>query len=325
MLVKLKSNRLRNSKIALIFISIIFIHYLNQVFESWLSVHGYSKECDALKELPKDNDLTEENALKFCSIIHSNLEPSALELFARNLRFQKEWNDYLHTIDEKSNYYEETIIDYHMGFERLKSALKDDVLNMPALKVHLESLSFNYLKLFQLNPNSFITYAQENCPISILLMMTNGVLRNEIENSIDYAKICEYLRLHIAFVPGYSNYSGPIHNCKRAFYKYIFPNDPLDIMDTSETEDTPENEDMTENNVITLIRHVCKDSEMWEDPEPYKDKRFMVLYCPEKADVRPYRDNDGILKREDLTKFPIINGLEYRSANKSEYLIYMEV
>jgi hypothetical protein len=85
------------------------------------------------------------------------------------------------------------------------------------------------------------------------------------------------------------------------------------------------NEIETDNNIISLIRKVQYNSGMWEDPESDSLKKYIILYCSPNAFVRPYRAINGDLTKEQLKTFPIITGLEYRSTNKDEYLIYMEV
>jgi hypothetical protein len=108
--------------------------------ERWLEVHGYHDEYDAIKVLPKD-DLNEEIAFKFCSILLPGLEDTSLQLYSNNLLFVKKWNGYLKTVETNKSQYDKIINDYHSGFERLKESIEKDALNMPKIKTHLVELS----------------------------------------------------------------------------------------------------------------------------------------------------------------------------------------
>jgi hypothetical protein len=110
------------------------------ILERWLQIHKYTDEYNALKDLPKD-ELNEETAFKFCSILLPGLEDTSLQLYSNNLLFEKKWSEYLTTIKDTKNQYDKIINDYHSGFERLKTFIKRDALNMPRIKTHLEELS----------------------------------------------------------------------------------------------------------------------------------------------------------------------------------------
>jgi hypothetical protein len=96
-------------------------------------------------------------------------------------------------------------------------------------------------------------------------------------------------------------------NQNSKFYKFIF------------------NENKMENNFVTLIRTVQSGSNSWDDPVLDSLKKYIILYCPPKAEVRPYKVVHGELDQKQLRTLPIIKGFEYRSSNKEEYLIYMEI
>lgn len=63
----------------------------------------------------------------------------------------------------------------------------------------------------------------------------------------------------------------------------------------------------------------------WEDVES-KGKKYMILYLEEGDYVRSTDDLNKNLSKEDvICKFPIIDGIQYRSNDGSHKLIYMEV
>ena len=63
----------------------------------------------------------------------------------------------------------------------------------------------------------------------------------------------------------------------------------------------------------------------WKDIEP-KNKRFMIISMEEGNFVRNAAKQGEELSASDINgKFSIINGIDYKSNNASQKLIYMEV
>jgi hypothetical protein len=78
-----------------------------------------------------------------------------------------------------------------------------------------------------------------------------------------------------------------------------------------------------DNNILRYFQG--ETDEYWKDIEP-KGKKFMIIAMEEGNFVRNAGKQGEELSASDVNKkFPILNGIDYKSKNNKDTLIYMEV
>jgi hypothetical protein len=179
--------------------------------------------------------------------------------------------------------------------------------------------------------------------------MSNSILRREIEASPDYDNILKFLHNNIPINPNAKpapkpfkqdfskNYNAsnlgdaPLKAALSGFNLVFSDSAPATENDTAGNfkyyDFVFPKKGNTRKDVTTLIRtyRTKRTDGAWDYPEGDSQKKFMILYCPPKANVRKDKATNSDLSPKELEKFPIITSLEYKSLSIDDYLIYMEV
>lgn len=332
--------------------------FVQGILERWLEVQGEAEVLAELKKLEKKK-LDEAQARKFAAILFPGESLADMELLAQGWKLLKQWQEERNAFAAKDKDRNVLVKSYHDGFAELLAAFRKDAANMPALKMHVARLKQDYLQLFMLNALEFVTCLCAVSPASLLCMLADQKMRAALKacDVYYYAKnfignnLCvkpQNRKQHVLdFLDKETN--GDVYLSKddnyaqslQKIYGDMSEDEAAKILVLSDF--LPGVEKMYGNmsagdaakqgllfgdragDVVSLLHMTSKNTDnSWEDEQPHQDRQFMILRGQDK-NVRPYRMKDGELTAEQLEDYPIIDGIDFRNASPSNYLIYMEV
>ncbi len=284
--------------------------YQEGILQRWLIAHDLHDKAESLSEFEKKYGKDEIDAVRakeFCKIFFHESDSNAIEYIIQNFKLRERWKTEIEILDKKREDYFSYIRAYHHGYDELKQRIVRDALNMPAIKTHIEDLSTNYFELFKLDCSTWLDIFVDKAPVALLIMFANDVMRN--------------------FINAFPKLSTKGSEFRKAFdiIKKNIPSNPKDLEGKKLAPFIFQKESGAEN-IVSYIRY-CNDQTNgdWDDIEPYKNKKFMILHKNSNLSVRPYLAPDSELPGEITDLPPIINGIEYKNCGPINYLIYMEV
>ena len=228
-----------------------------------------------------------------------------------SLEYRKEREE-LFDCYQKDNFHVQYIIDdYRTGYEQLVRGIIENPNDAAKIKANIQEIVANYTWVMELNHRRLFYTLVDQSPLAIMCLLMN-------EGTRDY------------YLP----------------FKRESLDSPI-IIDREENKDKTEMYDRICNMVdsssffVNLQEHLCTFSgttdEYWKDLEANvdqnkdgsqggNDKKFMIISIGQGDYVR----SAGMLGEElGLAqvnhKFPILNGIDYKSMNKTHTLVYMEV
>ncbi len=266
----------------------VLIYYNNKLLHRWLNVRGYNEQLKEVEAISTTNEL--DIIRKLINIFEVETDEQKVEENIYILKYKQEEETKLEEY-KKMNYEISSIIsDYHSEYEELIDTIVENKDNMAQIKSAIKEIATNYKELFILNYKELFYRLLENAPMAIFVMLMNEDMR----------------------------------------YCYL----PKD-----DTENINEDKKSMYNNICNLLEYenlvkILSDNlkefsgdtdSYWDDIET-KDKQYMILKIEQGNFVREAGKKGGDLDTSQINnKFVILSGIDYKSNNSKDKLLYLEV
>lgn len=273
-------------------------YYRKGVLQRWLQVRGYADELAAVNKIQaKDNISAAREMIKIFGLEESAGDIEK-ELYA--LKYREEKSISLQEYAKQSESMEFAVNSYFDGYYKLIQTICANKDNMPLIKAAVKEINDNYLDIFKLDYKRVFIELYYTAPLAAFVMLTFETMRNKFlwDSKENLPKKMETI----------SDY---INADRNLIYDILTKNLSYDYLKGIFGNNLKEFSGETDN--------------YWKDLEP-GDRKYMVLAIGDTDAVRSAGKRDEILEIEDVYgKFPILDGIDYRSNSASNRLLYMEV
>lgn len=260
--------------------------YNNGLLKKWLSVRGYNKYLDDINSIEADDNAKQIQAL--IKIFEIECDDNKIK---EGLAIIDYINERKLLFDEysKANYESKKIIDdYHAGYDSIISEIIENKDDMPKIKANIKEIEENYMGLFNFNYRDLYNTLIDMAPLAIFAILMNAKMRSYLisdENSSYNTK--------------------EIYSNIKSFL----------------TSNTKLKEKLGEE----LKVFKGNTEAYWKDIEP-KDKTIMIISMEYGNFVRSAGTFGEELSNTSVNNmFLLLDGIDYKSNNASNELLYMEV
>lgn len=278
-------------------------YFHNGLLERWLTVRGFTEELEKFKKISPQNDI---HIIKeLAKIFGVDSELSDVEKDTYIFTYKQEQQASLKKYEEQEYKRKSIIEDYHAGYEALLDKIIDNKDNLPVIKAAVQEIDEKYFTLFRMQADQVgWLLVNDKAPMAILAMLMRDSMRKLFMP--DENNICSKLMR-----PGKDDE----HNTSfdyTSLYKFI----------CNATNSYDKLKAILGDN---LKEFAGQTDSYWKDLEP-KGKRFMILSMESGNYVRPSNAN-GIEESyyKINNRFQIFDGIDYKSNNSGNKLLYMEV
>ena len=333
--------------------------YGNGSLKRWLDTREMEKESAELDKISGDEINA---AVALCRIFRPDCTDEQLRQAAYPFEFRRKDAETLEKYRDLKKQREAVILEYHKSYDGLLMELEKRSDDYSFVKPALAEIFENYLALYELDAEAFYGRYIKNHPLVVLGMLANSGMRpiiarqqEQVYKDIDIggltarkipqSAIDAFLKKWEADQnqPGVESVSNSsenmaLRNKKIAILilhnhddssKYgkvhmsgtLGPNHypiryiPIDVLRSTLPAQSP-----------THVKTSAGETEgYWRDIQP-AGKNFLIIKMENETIIRNAGVSGEELKAEDVNgKFPILNGIDYKSANASHKLVYMEV
>ena len=301
----------------------VYQYFLDGILERWLSVRNCTNELEKLKEIKKDKTPSEDNIQKFIEVFFNSLNKDAyFDLIKAKQSYQRSCafinNQKNNQKDLKVN-----ALKYMDAYDDIANKILEESKNTAKLQQYVNILIDDYYDVFSRYDSQRLLalFFNEN-PISLLFFILNSKTRGFFKDKpyVNYLNLISsnLIKLNNAISNEIKYGADTITSdvveagLQQLLFKYLKPVDPNSKI-------------AVDNTIFSTIKICNKDTgSSWDDIEPDSNKQFMILAGPQN-NVRPYKAQNQELTAEQISNFPVIRGIEYRSSSNSDPIIYMEV
>lgn len=276
-------------------------YYENGVLQRWLQIRGYTEELEAVNGIQAQDDMSA--AKEMIKIF--GLEESAddIEKALYVLKYREEKSASVLEYIKQSESIEFAVNSHFEGYNKLIQTICENKDNLPLIKAAVKEINDKYLNIFERDYKMLFISLYESAPLAVFVMLMFDTMRNKfLWDSAE--KLPEKLETTSDFINADRK---QLHDLLMRFMR-----------------------DYT----YKALREVLGDNlkifggetdNYWKDLEP-GDKKYMILKIENGDSVRSAGKRDEILEAKDVNgKFPILDGVDYRSNNAYRELFYMEV
>jgi hypothetical protein len=323
----------------------LFAAYKNGSLRRWLETRELAREIAELDKISGD-DINA--AMELCRVFHENCTKQQIAAAIYPFEFkQKEiekFRQYKNLKEEK----DAVIRAYHGGYDKLLNELDERGEEYPFVKAAVREIFEKYLRLFQMNVGAFYTRYIYDFPLVILGLLANVNMRplifdffaNDIENV--FLDITKPERAMNSFLERYKS------SIPQPHLRQCTSQEELDSLRDKGVEILVLEENST--NVFLRPKNIDKltvpftyigrnpgyfpahvkvfagqTENYWKDIQA-KGKRFMIIKMEDSNVIRNAGKAGEELKADEINgKFPIFDGIDYKSNNEKHQLVYMEV
>jgi hypothetical protein len=329
--------------------------YRNGSLKRWLESREMAQEIAELEKISGD-DINA--ALELCRIFHGECTTEQLEAAVYPFEFRQKEAEQLRQYENLKEQKNEVIRDYHEGYDKLLKELEEKGDDYAFVKPGVAELFRRYVGLYRLDANAFYDRFIKDHPLVILAMLANADTRpiiakkpEDIFSDLNIPALTSprFRQSDVdAFFkkwekdnnqPGISTVSGRSENetlrnrNQQILMLYCRDNPALNgtVLNSSQLEANYYPCVFVPLADITtpLPNHVKTFAGItegyWKDIQP-QGKQFLIIKMENGNFVRSAGKNGEELKDEDVNgKFPILDGIDYKSNNAGHRLVYMEV
>lgn len=272
--------------------------YHNGLLKRWLQVRGY------LEFLEKVDSINEEDATKIIIELITIFEvETEIEKVREGIAILGHINERKEQFDEynKLNFKTQMIInDYHSGYRELIDDIIENKDDVAKIKANIKEIEKNYIGLFDLNFYDLYFELINKAPLAVFVILMSDKLRNyfikELNEDNNYEDD-EFTNTE--------SHTDEIHRLIKEF-----------------VEDSWEFKEKLGEHLKIFKGNT---EAYWKDIEP-KEKRFMIINMELRNYVRGAGNFGEELSSDDINNnFVILNGIDYKSNNANQELLYMEV
>lgn len=256
------------------------------LLQKWLNVRGYNDYLDKVNSIEGDNNINQ---------IEELIKIFGVECDDSKIREGLAIIDYINErkllLDEykKANYQTKKVVyDYHSGYDSIINDIIENKDNMPKIKANIREIEENYMGLFNLNYRDLYNTLIDNAPLAIFAILMNNKMRDYFisdENSNTNTKL-------------------------------IY----------SKIKDFVANKTVLKEKLGDELKVFKGNTEAyWKDIEP-KEKTFMIIRMESGNFVRSSGKFGEELSNIAVNNiFLLVDGIDYKSNNSTQELLYMEV
>ncbi len=338
----------------------VYAGFQRGVLARWLEVRGYDEQLAKVKALkPADDEM--DVAKKLVEIFDITTDDHEIKKSVYAIQFRREEQERLQKLEKAGFERHQVVADYHRGYEKLLKDIKDKSNDYPFLKRTVISLWKNYEYLLRVDFTRFFGELKERCPLVFFAMLSNDDYRNsglfdeKVKNTVfqliplegeknqpagavqKFQKSTDYQWVTVTdktviikdignksgwvkIREGDSEYTPEEAKNQRLNGFSFYSNNDLDFVEYVET--------ITDTN--TVLKHPYKSFSgktegYWKDLEP-RHIKCLILKIESGNFIRSQGQTGEELGAEDINgRFPVLDGIDYKSNNADHTLIYMEV
>ncbi len=268
--------------------------YQDGLLQKWLKVRGYDEELQQVEAIKSKNSVI----VELIKIFKIETNESVIEESLYSLEYRAKREAELQKWTKTGSKIERAIDGYHKGYETLKSKLIEHKHDMAFLKATTKEISENYSRLFQLDNTRFYHQFTRDAPLMIYAILMNSTLRDLLLQNEDIRK---------SLVKTFK-----ITNRDEA-KRLICPK-----LDKDKAFD-----DMMQR--IGLHIFTGETKSYWKDLQTEKTK-VLIISVPGTSIIRSAKDKlEEITSTKANGKFLILDGLVYKSSDKVNPIVYLEI
>ena len=281
----------------------IITYYRNGLLERWLTVRGFTEELEQLKAIAPADDRTIIHEL--VKIFHVDDDPTDIDRDTYIFTFRQEQAAELKRQQEQGYKHKYVIDDYHAGYEALIDTIIDNKNDMPKIKAAVQEIDERYHTLFCMHSGNLLNLFLERAPMAVFAMLMRPNMRK--------VYLPEDFSSNTFMLPMRENVDDE-HNTRfdtMGLYKQI-----RSLLNYNKLKEI-----LADN----LKEFAGITDGYWKDIQP-KGQTCMILSIEGGNYVRPAGQSGSDLAANDICgKFVILDGIDYKSNNASQKLLYLEV
>lgn len=267
----------------------IITYFNNKLLHRWLSVRGYNVELEKVEKLQNLDCL--ELVKELIKIFDVETDPITIAENTYILQYKQE-RELLLEEYKKMDFKASAIIDdYHTGYRELIDTILENKNDIAKIKAAIKEIDRKYSNLYEMDYRSLFYNLYINAPMAVFVMLMNDNMRKK------------YLPLSI---------TKENDRDKSHMYRLI-----CELVSDY-------------NTLVKILGDNLKSfagvtDGYWKDVEP-KGKKYMILSMEHGNYIRSAGVLGGDLDSDDINeKFVLLDGIDYKSNNEYDKLLYMEV
>lgn len=267
----------------------IITYFNNKLLHRWLSVRGYNVELEKVEKLQNLDCL--ELVKELIKIFDVETDPITIAENTYILQYKQE-RELLLEEYKKMDFKASAIIDdYHTGYRELIDTILENKNDIAKIKAAIKEIDRKYSNLYEMDYRSLFYNLFFNAPMAVFVMLMNDNMRKK------------YLPLSI---------TKENDRDKSHMYRLI-----CELVSDY-------------NTLVKILGDNLKSfagvtDGYWKDVEP-KGKKYMILSMEHGNYIRSAGVLGGDLDSDDINeKFVLLDGIDYKSNNEYDKLLYMEV
>ena len=255
-------------------------------WQKWLKFIGYNKKLWQFKAIKsKDSVIVE-----LIKIFKRKRSRRACIHWNTRKKEKPNW--------KKGRKIEKAIVDYHEGYETLKSKVVENKYDMAFMKATAKEISKYYYRLFKLDYTKFYYEFMTDAPLMIYAILMIPTLRDLfLQNEVVYKNLIKTFKI----------------KSKDEANKLICP-------------DSDQNVDF-DNIMQSIGLHFFtgETQSYWKDLQT-ENTKVMIISVPDSCHIRGAKDMlEDIPSKDTDGKFLILDGLAYKSSDTYNPLVYLEI
>lgn len=328
--------------------------YQDGLLQKWLKVRGYDdylQQVEAIKS--KDSVIVE-----LIKIFKIETKENAIKESLYSLDYRKKRETELKKWEESSSKVEKAIVDYHKGYESLKSKVIENKHDMAFMKATAKEISKYYYRLFKLDYTKFYYDFMGDAPLMIYAILMTPTLRDSfLQNNVVYKNLIKAFKIKSKdeaiklICPDLADKIDkvPTGKLEEDFKDKLekndiagFIKDIINIVDPafksatshlikeapSDHKDAKINKDEVFDKIMQSIGlHIFtgETQSYWKDLQT-EDTKVMIISVPDNCHIRGAKDKlEDIPSKDANDKFLILDGLAYKSSDTYNPLVYLEI
>lgn len=322
----------------------ILQHYKSGVLQRWLETRGIEEELKKINKIKGSNLI--ETAKNLSEIFNKNISIEEIEHAVYHLHAKQDEEDRLKKTNKIKTNIKEIVASYHREYEKLCQDIEKKKNSYAFLKNISAKLCDEYWMLFELDYERFFSFFSEKAPLILFTMITCEKVRKS-EQMFNYAKKTlikiipngakkfkkstngkwEYITNKSIKIIEIKKMTGIFNIRDSGGKEYdasaLKENDLLNGLSIRSSNNT--NSLLYSETIHPFTEYSGKTEGNWNNIES-KGKKCLILKIGKNSVIK----NAGAKKQElnemDISgNFPITIGLDYKSDNNSEQIIYFKI
>lgn len=282
--------------------------YQKGILQKWLKVRGFDEYLKKVESIPENRSIIIE-LIKIFEIEKSDKE---IKEAIYSLEFWEERKKELEEWDKKDHKIKEIISNYHKGYDDLKVKIIENKEDMAFMKIVTRAISDKYLEIFKLDAWFFFDSFKDKVPFIIYAVLMNEKLRDLF---FEYEDIADTIS---------QEFTLKTKSDKEEMFSLV---QTLQSSWIGESKELAGNEKVINEpqRLNGILSYKGRTAGYWKDLEVDKTK-VMVLSIPAGTFIRSANKPKEELSAQEVNgKFPILDGLLYKSNNSQSSIVYMVI